>query len=80
MKITHKIEKLQQHLAHVWHAEPIEHSVNASTRALLKDAGDWDAPVGVEPNKPTIALAIGIPDSISLPKSALSAAANRVFN
>lgn len=80
MKIPAEIEQLQRHLASVWQAEPIEKSVNASTRAMLSDAGDWDAPVGVTPNKPTIALAIGIPDSRSLPISALSNAASKVFN
>jgi 2-aminoadipate transaminase len=80
LKTTLEIQKLQQHLADVWHAEPIETTVNASTRGLLNDAGDWDAPIGIKPKRPTIPLAIGIPDSTSLPKEALGAAANRVFN
>jgi hypothetical protein len=75
LKTTLEIQKLQQHLADVWHAEPIETTVNASTRGLLNDAGDWDAPIGIKPKRPTIPLAIGIPDSTSLPKEALGAAA-----
>ncbi|NJN52331.1 MAG: PLP-dependent aminotransferase family protein [Gammaproteobacteria bacterium] len=52
---------------------------NVAAQALFGTAGEWDLPRGITPKRELLYLAVGIPDSASLPKAELAAAAARVL-
>ncbi len=68
---------LQSTLRAQWDGRDFSALVADATRALMRDRGDWDPPEGVIPKREMIRLAIGIPDSATLPKAALLASIRR---
>ncbi len=72
--------KIRQDLASQWLDFDPNTIVNSVTGTLLNDPGDWDPPAGITPKLTNIPLAIGIPDSHSLPKEDLKKSAARVFS
>ena len=48
--------------------------------SLLHTAGEWDPPAGVQPKRPLLHFSIGIPDSATLPRSAIATAMNAVLD
>lgn len=56
---------------------PVE-IANQFSRPLFGGAGEWDLPADVEPKRDLLYLAVGIPDSDSLPRAQLEEAALQV--
>ncbi len=74
------LKSLQRKLAERWqHRSPVE-VANQFSAPLYGGSGDWDLPPDVTPKRDLLYLAVGIPDTRSLPKAALEAAANKVHN
>lgn len=71
---------IQQQLAKLWRDFDPKNLVNEATAAILDDPGDWDPPAGITPKLPSISLAIGIPDTASLPKKKLMSSSRKVFS
>lgn len=74
------LEHIQARLRQRWADREFDDLVGAPARRLFRDAGDWDPPVGVEPKRELIRLAIGIPDSDTLPKQDLRESARRCID
>ncbi|XOV88885.1 MAG: PLP-dependent aminotransferase family protein [Pseudomonadota bacterium] len=71
------LANIQLALKQRWEGRDFTDLVADATRALMRDRGDWDPPEGVVPKRDMIRLAIGIPDSATLPKEALLASIRR---
>jgi 2-aminoadipate transaminase len=74
------IEMVREQLARHWQGQDLFEIANSATQKLMDLPGDWDPPEGVIPNRPLIRMAIGIPDSQTLPKQELLAATREVIN
>ena len=73
-------DDLRARLARRWAARSPVAIANSAAAALYGTPGDWDLPTDVEPQKPLLYLAVGIPDSDSLPKAAFADAARSVLD
>lgn len=71
------LEHLQAHLKHLWNGREFDSLASDATRSLMRDRGDWDPPEGIVPKRELIRMAIGIPDSDTLPKTAFLESAER---
>ncbi|MDZ7685867.1 MAG: aminotransferase class I/II-fold pyridoxal phosphate-dependent enzyme [Gammaproteobacteria bacterium] len=71
---------LQASLRSSWQGRDFDDLVSNATRSLMRDRGDWDPPEGIEPKRDLIRLAIGIPDSDTLPKADLLESARRTID
>jgi 2-aminoadipate transaminase len=74
------LDSLQQSLSSRWKDRDFDSLVNTATRLQLNLPGDWDPPAGISPLRKPIEMAIGIPDSGTLPKSSFLASAQRVIS
>lgn len=72
------LSTLQQKLATRWQARSPKDIANQYAAPLFGGAGEWDLPADVTPKRDLLYLAVGIPDSESLPKAALERAAAQV--
>lgn len=70
---------LQQQLADLWQPERMVSMANPATGTLLHMRGDWDPPAGIIPRRELIPMAIGVPDSDTIPRSAILEAARGVI-
>ena len=70
---------LQESLRRKWAGRSFENLVSEATRTLMNARGDWDPPAGITPKQEPVRLAIGIPDSDTLPKDDLREAASRAI-
>ncbi|MDP4766009.1 MAG: PLP-dependent aminotransferase family protein [Pseudomonadales bacterium] len=71
--------KLQQQLLNRWSSAALENQANKVTSRLLHETGDWDPPAGIKPSTDPIPMAVGIPDSTTLPRDAFSSHASRIL-
>lgn len=71
---------LQTELQQLWANRDFADLANSATRSLMADRGDWDPPEGIVPKRELIRMAIGIPDSNTLPKAALLESAGRAIS
>ncbi len=74
-----RVQQIQQNLSARWAERSPRTVANQFAAPLFGSAGEWDLPPGVTPKRDLLYLAVGIPDSTSLPKQALAAASQRVF-
>ncbi|MFP6806286.1 MAG: PLP-dependent aminotransferase family protein [Pseudomonadales bacterium] len=71
--------QLRNQLRKKWAGRDLSEVVNDVTLQLMDDTGDWDPPLGITPKRELIRLAIGIPDSQTVPKEEfLSATAETI--
>lgn len=73
-------DDVRRHLGTIWANHDWSALANDATRSLITVRGDWDPPEGIEPKRQLIRMAIGIPDSLTLPKQALEESATRVIS
>jgi 2-aminoadipate transaminase len=78
--IESDIEILREALARKWRGRDLFEIANSATQKLMDLPGDWDPPEGVIPSRPLIRMAIGIPDSNTLPKHQLLEAARKAIS
>lgn len=71
------IDDVQATLRALWTERDLGDLANDATRSLMRERGDWDPPEGIEPAHELIRMAIGIPDSDTLPKTELLESARR---
>lgn len=71
------LHQLQDHLRRLWEGREFDDLASDATRSLMRDRGDWDPPEGIVPRRELIRMAIGIPDSDTLPKDAFLESARR---
>jgi len=75
-----ELDSIQAQLARQWsNFDPVD-VVNDATGNLITSRGDWDPPVGIEPKRPLIHMAIGIPDSRTLPREDFLTSAREVIS
>lgn len=74
-----ELDKIQGELAALWSGRDFRSLASDATRGLIADRGDWDPPEGITPARELIRLAIGIPDTGTLPRTDIEAAAHRVM-
>lgn len=74
-----ELQKLQQQLFARWPNGVLEAQANTVTSRLMHETGDWDPPAGIKPAADPIPMAVGIPDSTTLPKDAFGAHATRIL-
>lgn len=74
------LNALQARLHELWAGRDFSELANDATRSLMSDRGDWDPPEGIEPKRDLIRMAIGIPDSDTLPKAAFLESAKRTIS
>ena len=70
---------IEQHMAAAWRETSPKDIANALAKPLYGTPGEWDLPADVTPKKDLLYLAVGIPDTASLPKALLADAAERVL-
>jgi len=75
-----ELEALQAKLARLWSGRDFADIANTATQNLMRDRGDWDPPEGIVPRRELIRLAIGIPDSDTLPKAEFLDSVTRCIN
>ncbi|MEX2328067.1 MAG: PLP-dependent aminotransferase family protein, partial [Pseudomonadales bacterium] len=75
-----EVKELQAKLWALWSNRDFEHLASNAARSLMRDRGDWDPPHGVVPKRDLIRMAIGIPDSDTLPKMELARSAARTLS
>lgn len=80
MPVQGNIEIVRSELAKKWQGRDLSEIANSATQKLMDLPGDWDPPQGVIPKRPLIRMAIGIPDSNSLPKQALLEATKKIID
>jgi 2-aminoadipate transaminase len=80
LPVQGNIEAIRNELAIQWQGRDLSEIANSATRRLMDLPGDWDPPEGVIPKRALIRMAIGIPDSNTLPKQELLAATREVIN
>ncbi len=73
------IESIKAELAKRWAAFDASELVSDATGNLITSRGDWDPPAGIEPKRPLIHMAIGIPDGRTLPKDDFLEASRKVI-
>lgn len=73
-------EGLDKKLADRWQYRSPKEIANQFSAPLFGGAGEWDLPADVTPKRDLLYLAVGIPDSASLPKSAMDSASQRLHN
>ncbi len=61
-------DSIKAQLAGQWAGFDPNELVSDATGNLISNRGDWDPPAGIEPKRPLIHMAIGIPDAGTLPK------------
>lgn len=71
---------ISEQLAAVWRDVSPKELANQLAAPLFGTPGEWDLPQDVVPQRELLYLAVGIPDTESLPKQALAEAAARVLN
>ena len=79
MSVEFDPKELRARLEHRWGDRSPKTIANSAAGALYGTPGDWDLPADVTPQKPLLYLAVGIPDSASLPKNAFGDAASAVL-
>lgn len=73
--LSKQLTEVQQALASLWQNRSPKTFANQFSAPLYGGAGDWDLPLGITPKRELLYLAVGIPDSDSLPKQAMADAA-----
>jgi len=74
------IDVVRNELAEHWQGRDLSEIASSATKKLMDLPGDWDPPEGVTPKRSLIRMAIGIPDSQTLPKQGLLEAATETIN
>ncbi len=74
-----ELTELRARLATQWSTRSPRELANEAARPLFGTAGEWDLPAGITPKRELLYLAVGIPDSGSLPKQLLAQAAVRTL-
>ncbi len=78
--MTTDLDILRQTLSGRWENRDFESLVSTPTRLQLHLPGDWDPPEGIKAKQNPIEMAIGIPDSDTLPKQGFLESAQRVIS
>jgi len=71
-------DDIKRKLADRWENRSPKDIANQFSKPLFGGAGEWDLPAGITPKKELLYLAVGIPDTNSLPKKQLQAASDRI--
>ena len=79
LPVQSDIESVRDELAKLWQDRDLSQIANSATQKLMNLPGDWDPPEGVIPSRPLVRMAIGIPDSHTLPKQQLLEAAQETI-
>ena len=72
-------EEIAKRMAAAWEGVSPKSLANSLSAPLYGTPGEWDLPQDVVPKKDLLYLAVGIPDTPSLPKEALADAAAKVI-
>ena len=73
-------DDIKRKLADRWEKRSPKDIANQFSKPLFGGAGEWDLPPGITPKKKLLYLAVGIPDTDSLPKAQLQAASDKIGN
>ncbi len=73
-------DDIKRKLADRWENRSPKDIANQFSKPLFGGAGEWDLPAGITPKKALLYLAVGIPDTNSLPKTQLQTASDRINN
>ena len=74
------LNELRGKLARRWQTRSPKDVANQLSAPLYGGAGDWDLPADITPKRELLYLAVGIPDTASLPRAQLEAGSRRIHN
>ncbi len=73
-------DRIAEKLGAYWRGRSPKEMANSLSEPLFGTPGEWDLPRDVVPQRDLLYLAVGIPDTDSLPKQALAEAAARILS